>query len=135
MRTLVWGEPDRDDSRSFRVELWAGGMATSKPGWGALFVFAPTRGAKKGATELRLAYSSEIAEWGCALFGLDASGEEVDSRCAGGGNSECPDGHIRGETYELDIPPDDLKGLVIYPRHRVVIDWGRANLPPRLPEK
>jgi len=132
LRTLIWGEPDRDEKRAFRTEVWApGGQAHWSPGWGALVLFPPVPGAKKGTCRLHVAFSSDIAERGAAFFGLDEAGKEIESRFSGGVSSGCAEGHIRGETHEFDLSPEKLKGLVVYPRHSVVVDWGRVKLPPR----
>jgi len=135
--TLLLGKEDRTKERGFRVAIedktfkltdWVG---ITKPDWGVLFLFGGKSGSQEGTSELSLALSSTFAEQGCSLFGLAELGREVRARQLSGGEGSCADGHLHAGRYEFPIPLNELKGLAIYPRHRVLIDWGRVKLPPR----
>lgn len=132
---LLWGEEDREAGRSLRVEAppshLRGYFSVAMPQWGAAFIFRPRPSQRKGASEISIAFSSRIAEYGCSVYGLDTAGREVRSKRLLGGGASCPEGHLRGETHEVKISPGKLSGLLIYPRHCVLIDWGRVKLPPR----
>jgi hypothetical protein len=135
--TLLLGKEDRTKERGFRVVLEDTGFkladwgSITKPDWGVLFLFGGKSGSQEGTSELSLALSSAVAEQGCSLFGLAEPGREVRARQLLGGEGSCPDGHLHAGTYEFAIPLNELTGLVIYPRHRVLIDWGRVKVPPR----
>lgn len=135
--TLLLGKEDRTKERGFRVVLEDTGFkltdwgSITKPDWGVLFLFGGKSGSQEGTAELSLALSSAVAEPGCSLFGLAEPGREVRARKLLGGEGSCPDGHLHAGTYEFAIPLNEVKGFVIYPRHRVLIDWGRVKVPPR----
>jgi hypothetical protein len=135
--TLLLGEEDRTKERGFRLMMgdknpkltdW---VSITKPDWGVLFLLGGKSGSQEGTAELSLALSSAVAEPGCSLFGLAEAGREVRARKLLGGEASCPDGHLHAGTYEFPIRLNELKGLAIYPRHRVLIDWGWMKLPPR----
>lgn len=131
-RSMLWGQEIRDSERAFRV-TWGGhgNLSTSKPGWGSLVVFSPKKGPRPGTSVVSLAFSSPVAEEGCVVFGLSKAGAEITTLSREGLGSHCQEGHLRGEVCHFGIAPEMLTGLVIYPRSRTRIDWGRVKLPPR----
>lgn len=129
---ILLGGPIRDESPAMRFDLKHHyGVATSRPGWGALFIYPPRRGRSKGCCELPLAFSSPIAERGARVYGLDSEGNEIGPTSWLSADSSSPEGHLCGMSLSFPVTPGKLHGVVIYPRERASVDWGRIRIPPR----
>ncbi len=136
LESLLMGAVDRESSHAYRwefgfdrgLDVWISG---AQPGWGAGAVFPPRPGKHKGKSEIGVALSSAVAERGCLICALDKDGRETDPSWSCGARVCCPEGHLHSEWLEFEIPPEDIYGLVIYPRHAASVDWGKVKVPPR----
>jgi hypothetical protein len=130
---VVVGEVVTDDAQSerFEFDLAKDSVATSRPGWGALYLFKARQGKDKGTCELSVAHSGLTVEYDWSVSALDTKGREIKPRSLASGGSRADCGHLRGMTLQFPIRPREVAGIVFRPRRRVRITWGRVPLPPR----
>jgi hypothetical protein len=108
-----------------------GWISVSSPVWGACFLTDRRPGPRKGSCTFTVAFSAGPLEEGCRICAIDRTDRDVETTSASGGWCSSPKGHLHVETLDVDIPPEDVAGVAIYPRHLARVDWGKVRVPPR----
>ncbi len=124
-----------DPERRFRCVPT--GMEDNGIGWmsmsgphGAFFLTDRRAGPRKGSCVFTVAFSAGPLEEGCRILAVDRGGKEIEPTSASGGWCSSPQGHLHVETLDVNIPPEEVAGVVICPRYMARVDWGKVQLPP-----
>jgi len=131
MSTLFGRE---DPNQAFRFDTWGaegnGWVSMSCSDWGVCLITERRPSVREGTCVFTVAFSSPFAENGCRILVLDRNDRELEPSSASGGACASPKGHLRAETLEVDLPPEDVAGVVIYSRYSARVDWGAIRIPP-----
>ena len=127
-----------DTSRAFRFVFPGrsagdtGWQAVSSPDWGVCMVTDRRPGVSKGSCVLTVTFSSPIAEGACRILVIDRADRELEPVSVSGGATSSPRGHLHAETLEVPVAPEEVAGVVIYPRHTARVDWGKVRIPKQI---
>jgi RNA polymerase sigma-70 factor (ECF subfamily) len=125
-----------DTARGFRFVPTGlndtGWVCVSGADLGAFFLTDRRAGPRKGTCTFTVAFSAGSMEEGCRIYAIDRSGKDIEPASASGGWASSPRGHLHVTTLDVNIPPEDVAGAAIYPRHMVRADWGKVRLPPSM---
>jgi len=134
LRSELLGAEDRSSGHVVRwdfgfdrgLDTWICG---GRPGWGATCALPARPARTAGHSRVNVIFSSVVVKTACRVFGLDRARKEVAPVLEVSCEASEPEGHLRVEEVELPFPPDELFGVVLYPRHSISVDWGRIVIP------